>query len=134
MRNVRKRGTKPADGAKRVLVAECKRRRAAGWGEGLEYAAADGGVVGERDLDGVEERAAVATGIAVAEVQRGASAARHHEADAVADVVVETEAVGAADQLDVVTTDDVEELRLALREAALGLRRVVSVEMRRGVE
>src|SRR5215217_1305859 len=119
---------------KRVLVAECKWRRAVGWREGLEYAAVDGGIFGERDLDGMEERAAVATGVAVAEVQRRASAARHHEADAVADVVVEAEAVRAADQLDVVTAEDVEELRLSLTEAALGLRREVSVEMRRGVE
>jgi hypothetical protein len=118
----------------RVSVAEREWRRAAGRGKGLEYPAVDGGSFGERDLDRVEERAAVATGVAVAEVERGASAARHHKAGAVADMVVEAQAVGAAHQLDVVTADDVVELRLSLAEAAFGLRRVVSVEMWWSVE
>ena len=70
-------------------------------------------------------------GHAVAQVQGGASAPGHHEADAVADVVIEAEPVGTADQPDVVTPNDVQELRLALLKAALWLRRVVAVQMRR---
>src|SRR3954466_14405016 len=42
--------------------------------------------------------------------------------------------MGAADELDAVPADDLEELGLALAEAALGLRRVVAVEVRRRVQ
>jgi hypothetical protein len=46
-------------------------------------------------------------------------------------VVVEGEPVRAAHELDAVAADDVEELRLALAEAAFGVRGVVAVEVRR---
>src|SRR5215217_1372550 len=113
-----------------ALTVEAQQRRPAARGEGLEYAPVDGAALGERDLDGMKQRIPIAARVAVAEVKRGPSTARHHEADVVVDVMVEAETVGAADQLDVVTADRVQELRLALAEAAFGLGRVVTVQMR----
>src|SRR5918992_3570308 len=104
-------------------------------GEGLQDAAAYGTALAERDFYGVEERTPIAAlGVAVAQVQRGASAAAHDEADAVVDMMIEAETVGAADQLDVMMANDVQELGLTLAKAAFRLRCVVAVEMRWGVQ
>jgi hypothetical protein len=52
----------------------------------------------------MEERAAIApAGVAVAQLQRGTSAAGHDELHAVADMLIEAESVGTADQPDVMT-------------------------------
>ena len=48
----------PAPGA--ALAAESESRRAASWCEGLEYASANLTGLGERDLNGMEERVAIA--------------------------------------------------------------------------
>jgi AraC-like DNA-binding protein len=66
---------------------------------------------GARDLDGMEQRATIAAGgVAIARVQRGASAARHDKSNAVVDMVIEAQAVGAAHQSNAMTADDVQDL------------------------
>src|SRR5215207_7329900 len=94
----------------------------------------DGPALRQRDLDGVEQCAAIAAGVPIAEVERRAAAAGHHESNAVANMMIEAEAVGTADELDAMTTNDVEVLRLPLAKATFGLGRVMTAQMGWGMQ
>src|SRR3954452_13316342 len=122
-----------------MSVAELQRPRALAV-ERLQDAAADRTAFGDREFDGMEERAtvlraAVALGADAAEVraEAGAAAPGHHEADAVVHGLVEREAVRAADERDAVPLQQCEEFGLARSEAPDRVRRVVPVQVRRHV-
>jgi hypothetical protein len=106
----------------------------------LEDAAGDRAGFGDGDLDGVKQCSTVLgtslpLGAYAAQVraQCAAAAARDDEMRSVMHVVVEQECVRAADGLDVVTPHEIEERPLADAEAALRVRRVAPVEVRRDV-
>ena len=62
--------------------------------------------------------------------QPGAAAARDDEPGAVVHMLVEQQRVGAADEIDIVAADELEELLLADGEAPLGVRREAPAEAR----
>src|SRR4051812_18034287 len=95
---VSRRGTRIQSGAERDASAPGDRL------ERLQHAAADRSVLGDHQLDGVEQRAAVlgpslagCADAAVVGAQRGPAAARHDEPRAAVDELVEEQRVGAAD-------------------------------------